>query len=98
LALAEALTIEPIQLLVMPNGIDLRALRLASGLSAAELARAAHVSVRSYLRWESGEDLPLDNPRILWALAQRLDASRAQISQALHAREVQEPTGPSGDR
>jgi transcriptional regulator with XRE-family HTH domain len=92
LALAEALTIHPIQLLVMPNGIDLRALRLGSGLGAAEVARAAHVSVRSYLRWESGEDLPMDNPRILWALAQRLDASRAQISQALNAREVQRPT------
>jgi transcriptional regulator with XRE-family HTH domain len=98
LALAEGLTVDPIQLLFLPNGVDLRALRLASGLGAAELAQAAHVSVRSYLRWESGENLPLENDRILCALARRLDASSAQILHALHPREVPQPTGTSRER
>jgi transcriptional regulator with XRE-family HTH domain len=84
LALAEALTVEPMQLLFLPNGVDLEALRIASGLSAAEMARSAHVSLRSYLRWESGHNLPLDNERILSALALRLGISSAQIMNALH--------------
>ena len=44
LALAQALTVEPMQLLSLPNGIAPRALRLASGLRAEQLAQAAHVS------------------------------------------------------
>jgi hypothetical protein len=50
LALAEALTVEPMQLLLLPNGVDLRALRLRTGLSAAELARTAHVSALIHRR------------------------------------------------
>ena len=79
------------QLLVLPNGVDLRALRLASGLSTAELAQTAHVSVRSYLRWDSRQNLPLDNDRILCALAGSLDAFPTQIVSALHRCEAPQP-------
>ena len=48
------------------------------------MARSAHISLRSYLMWESGHNLPLDNPRILSALALRLGISSAQIMNALH--------------
>jgi transcriptional regulator with XRE-family HTH domain len=92
MALAHALTVGPMQLLILPNGVDLKALRLSSGLSAAQLAQAAHVSERSYRRWESGEDLPLDNDRILCGLARSLDASPSQILRALRPREAPQPT------
>ena len=83
LALAEALTVEPMQLLLLPNGVDLEALRLVSGLSAADVAQSAHVSLRSYLDWEAGHWLPLANSRILAALGCRLDVSTAEIVKAL---------------
>lgn len=43
--------------LVPAGGVDsgLRALRTRTGLTAAELAEAAHVSISSVQRWESGE-------------------------------------------
>lgn len=82
-ALAEALSVEPVQLLSLPNGFDLKALRLVSGLSAADLANSAHVSLPSYHEWESGHSLPLANSRILSALARRLDISTAEIVSAL---------------
>lgn len=83
LALVEALTIEPTQLLVLPDGVDLEALRLVSGPSAADVAQSAHVSLRSYLDWEDGHGLPLANSRILAALARRLDVSTGEIVNAL---------------
>jgi transcriptional regulator with XRE-family HTH domain len=94
LALAEALTVEPLPLLVLPNGVDLKALRLASGLSAAELAQAAHVSLRSDVRWEPGENQPLDNDRILSALAQALDTSPIRVVWVLHPRSSSPGLGP----
>ncbi len=70
--LAEVLAVEPLQLLLLPNGVDLQALRLIVGRSAADLASSVHVSLRSYLRWESGQDLPLRDGRILATLAREL--------------------------
>lgn len=83
LALAEALTVEPMQLLLLPNGVDLKALRLTRGLSAANLAESAHVSLRKYIEWEAGYNLPLDNQRILSALARKFGVSRTEIVNAL---------------
>jgi len=82
-ALAEALSVEPVQLLFLPNGLDLKALQLVSGLGAADLASSAHVSLSSYHEWESGHSLPLANSRILSALARRLNVSTAEIVSAL---------------
>lgn len=83
LALAEALTVEPMQLLLLPNGVDLKALRLTRGLSAANLAESAHVSLRAYIEWEAGHNMPLDNQRVLSALAGKLGVSKTQIGNAL---------------
>jgi transcriptional regulator with XRE-family HTH domain len=87
-ALAEALTREPMQLLLLPNGVDLEALRLVSGLSAADVATSAHVSLGSYLQWEAGHSLPLANERILSALARRLKVSTVEIVDALKRGEI----------
>ncbi len=40
--LADALAVEPLQLLLLPHGIDLQALRLIAGRSAADLASLIH--------------------------------------------------------
>ncbi len=82
-ALAEALGVNPMQLLLLPNGIDLKALRLASGRGASDLAQTVHVSLHAYLNWESGLDPPLDDQRILAALARELGVSTAQIVTSL---------------
>jgi transcriptional regulator with XRE-family HTH domain len=91
-ALAEALGVDPMQPLLLPNRIDLEALRLASGRGAADLAQSVHVSRRAYLNWESGRELPLEDQRILAALARELGVSTAQIVTALrrHAADVRE--------
>jgi len=77
--LADALAVEPLQLLLLPNGVDLQALRLIAGRSAADLASSVHVSLRSYLQWESGQDLPLRDGRILAALGRELHVPTDRI-------------------
>ena len=53
--LAKALDLPATQLLDITGDVpDLRALRFAAGLSAAEVASRAHVSKTTYQRWESG--------------------------------------------
>jgi len=80
--LAEALAVEPVQLLLLPNGVDLQALRLIAGRSAADLASSVHVSLRSYLQWESGQGPPLRDGRILAALARELHVPTDRIMTA----------------
>lgn len=82
--LAEVLAVEPLQLLLLPNGVDLRALRLLVGRSAADLASSVHVSLHSYLQWESGQDLPLGDGRILVTLARELRVPPDRIVAAFH--------------
>jgi transcriptional regulator with XRE-family HTH domain len=91
LALAQALTADPMQLLFLPNGVDLEGLRLASGRSAADLAQSVHVSMRAYLSWEAGHGLPLEDRRILAALARELNVSSTQIVTVLRRRAVPDP-------
>jgi transcriptional regulator with XRE-family HTH domain len=81
--LARALGVDPMELLSLPHGVDLRALRLVSGLSAPELAQAVNVSVHSYLRWESGERLPLHDHKIHQSLAAALAVTTADVLAAL---------------
>ena len=84
-AMAKALSVDPMQLLLLPEGVDLRALRLASGQSPAELAESVHVSLRTYLKWESGFDVPLEDDRIRSALTGALSCSNDQMVTALQA-------------
>ena len=93
--LAQALGVDPLELLSLPNGVDLRALRLVTGRTAPELARALNVSLHTYLRWEAGQrlSLPVGDRRILAALSRELGAPAPQILEALHrSRDAGSPT------
>ncbi|GAC1336358.1 MAG: hypothetical protein NVSMB17_19910 [Candidatus Dormibacteria bacterium] len=95
-ALAEALTLEPMQLLLLPNGVDLAALRLASGQGPAEVAQSVRVPLRLYLEWESGGNLPLEDARLGMALTRALSCSTEQIVQALLTSRQQQAAGLQG--
>ena len=62
---------------------DLRALRYCAGLSAAEVARATHISTRSYARWESGCWARPPSPDNLRAIARTLNVSMDDVREAL---------------
>ena len=96
LAMARALAVESMRLLLLPHGVDLEALRLASGRSPADMAQSVHVSLRSYLGWESGRSLPLENDRILLALTRALGCSSEQIVSALQNGAASEPGSTDG--
>ena len=81
--LARALGVDPLELLSLPNGVDLRALRLVAGRTAPELAQAVHVSVHSYLRWECGQRLPLGDERILAGLGRELGVATTRVVEAM---------------
>lgn len=81
--LAAALGVDPLDLLDLPNGVDLRALRLVVGRTAPELARAVHVSVHTYLRWEAGLRLPTGQEQILAALCRELGVTKPRLLEAL---------------
>jgi len=83
--LARALGVDPLALLSLPNGVDLRALRLVAGRTAPDVAHAVNVSVHTYLRWEAGQRLPLDDKRTLAALSRQLQVSVARIIEALES-------------
>ena len=88
-ALADVLTVDPVDLLALPNGVDLVALRLMSGFSPEQVAQAAHVSLRSYREWESGLEIPLKDERILSGLAEKLRVPMAEVARALTAHQVE---------
>ncbi|MDQ6728079.1 MAG: hypothetical protein M3066_18245 [Actinomycetota bacterium] len=94
-AIAEALAVKPMQLLLLPDGADLKALRLASGQSPAEVATSVHVSMRTYLKWESGCGVPLEDDRIRSALTCALSCSTDQMVRALQASLRQRVAQPS---
>lgn len=81
--IAEALGISPVELLVLPDGVDLRALRMMAGRSAPEVATSINVSVHTYLRWEAGERSPLSDRRILIALSRQLGIPLRDVLDAL---------------
>ncbi|KAB7740336.1 helix-turn-helix domain-containing protein [Nostocoides sp. F2B08] len=86
-ALARALDVPATSLLaVTDEGPDLRWLRFAAGLSAAELAHAAGVSVTTIHRWENGQlERPLPSD-VLADLATALKTSTAQVDAAVNQR------------
>ena len=70
-------------LLSLPNGVDLEALRLASGQGPAKLAQSVRVSLRVYLEWESDRNVPLEDARLGSALTRALNCSTEQLVHAL---------------
>jgi len=83
--LAKALRLRVIELLdVEAAGPDLRALRFIVGMSATELAAAAHVSKATYLRWESGRWKRQPSPTHIKALASALRVKQAVVLEALN--------------
>lgn len=86
--LAKTLDLPAVELLDLAGEFpDLRALRFAAGLSAAEVAARVHVATVTYQRWEAGrwERLP-DNEdclrRLARALGVRASVVRAALEQA----------------
>lgn len=95
--LAKTLDLPPIELLDLVGEVpDLRALRYAAGLSAAEVAARVHVATVTYQRWEAGrwERLP-DNEdllrRIARALRVRTGAVRAALDQSRRLAQAAQP-------
>lgn len=93
LRLAEVLGLRPPELLATreTGAADLRTLRIAAGLSAAEIAAAVHISRRTYVRWEGGRWARLPSEQYLRALASLLRASPADVVAALQHSKL---TGP----
>ena len=81
-AVAAALGVSPLELLAMPNGVDLKALRFASGRTAAEIAAQVHVSQATYVRWESGRQRPPKDPATRRSLARALGVRPTQLEAA----------------
>lgn len=74
---------------------DLRALRYCAGLAASEVAVAAHISVRSYSRWESGSWVRPPSAESLRAIARKLDVPVTAVRDALQlAREQTSQSRP----
>ena len=82
-AVAAALGVAPLDFFAMPNGVDLRALRLASGQTSTEVAAQIHVSPATYLRWESGRHQATRDPAVQRSLARALGVRLAQLQAAL---------------
>jgi len=68
-AVAAALGVTPLEFLALPNGVDLKALRLASGKTSTEIAQQTQVSSATYLRWESGRSRATPDPAVRRSLA-----------------------------
>jgi len=84
--LAEVLGLGVDDLLVRTDRpADLRRLRTAAGLSARDLAARAHLSVPTYVRWESGRMDRLPSGPALTLLAAALDATVEDVQAALVA-------------
>ena len=77
--LAKVLDVAALDLLDVADGADLRAVRFAAGLSPSEVAAAAHLSVRTYVRWESGEGTRLPDSAQVAALAKALKVSQKAL-------------------
>lgn len=91
-AVAAALGVSPLELFAMPNGVDLKALRLVSGKTLAEVAAQIHVSRATYLRWESGRQRAPKDPGVRRSLARVLRVRRPQLEAALDATTFNSPS------
>ncbi|MCB2176497.1 MAG: helix-turn-helix domain-containing protein [Actinomycetales bacterium] len=80
---ADALGVSPRELLAAPEVPSLRWMRFAAGLSVAEAAVAAHVSVDTFKRWEAVGVRRAVSPRAVESLAAALGADEGDVSAAL---------------
>jgi transcriptional regulator with XRE-family HTH domain len=81
--LALALNVAVADLLDTEGPADLRRLRTSAGLSARTLAAGAHVSVPTYVRWESGRTKRLPARQALKPLAQALNVTVEAVESAI---------------
>jgi transcriptional regulator with XRE-family HTH domain len=81
--LAEALNVGAADLLEARGPADLRRLRTSAGFSARTLAARAHVSVPTYVRWESGRTKRLPAGQALKPLAKALNVTVEDVESAI---------------
>jgi transcriptional regulator with XRE-family HTH domain len=81
--LAQALNVDAADLLDVGGPADLRRLRTAAGLSARTLAARAHMSVPTYVRWESGRTKRLPAGQALELLAKALNVTVEDVESAI---------------
>ena len=81
--LALALNIGVADLLEAGSPADLRRLRTAAGLSARTLAARTHISVPTYVRWESGRTKRLPARQALKPLAKVLNVTVEDVESAI---------------
>ena len=81
--LAQALNVGAADLLETRGPADLRRLRTSAGLSVRTLAARAHVSVPTYIRWESGRTKRLPAEQALKPLAKALSVTLEDVVSAI---------------
>jgi transcriptional regulator with XRE-family HTH domain len=81
--LAQALNVEAADLLETGGPVNLRRLRTFAGISARTLAARAHMSVPTYIRWESGRIKRLPARRALEPLAKALNVTVEDVESAI---------------
>ena len=81
--LAQALNVGAADLLETGGPADLRRLRTSAGLSARTLAAQAHLSVPTYVRWESGRNKRLPARQALNPLAKALNVTVEDVESAI---------------
>ena len=81
--LAQALNVGAADLLEAGGPADLRRLRTSAGLSARTLAARAHISVPTYVRWESGRTKRLPPTQALKPLANALNVTVEHVEPAI---------------
>jgi len=81
--LAQALNVDAADLLDVGGPADLRRLRTAAGLSARTLAARAHMSVPTYVRWESGRTKRIPAKQALKPLAKALNVTVDAVESAI---------------
>jgi transcriptional regulator with XRE-family HTH domain len=81
--LAQALNVDVADLLEAGGPSDLRRLRTSAGLSARSLAARAHMSVPTYIRWESGRTKRVPPRQALKPLAKALNVTVEAVESAI---------------
>ena len=88
--MAEVLDVRPRELIRFESSVpDLRALRLAAGLDAYEVATAIHMSLPTYRKWEQGRWRRLPAKGAIDALARTFKVPPAEVTRALNAARFQ---------
>ena len=81
--LAQALNVKAADLFETGGPADLRRLRTFAGISARTLAARAHMSVPTYIRWESGRIKRLPARQALEPLAKALNVNVEDVESAI---------------